>query len=260
MRIISFNCEGIINAAERGFFSWAQEQDADVICLQDIRARESDVIDAPFNPEGYFSYFFESYSLQSGQGGVALYTRTPPKAIITGMSLPEADIHGLYLQADFDKISIGTLLVPEPDGTPESMNWKYKFMEDYLQYLAKQRRKRREFITCGTWQVAHNKIDVANWRVYQESPGFQPPERAWMDEIINGMDYVDTYREVDREGGKYTFWATDDHRKANEGRRYDYQIATPSMKHRVLNSGIYTGEEFSRHAPVIVDYDWELSF
>ncbi|MTI13709.1 exodeoxyribonuclease III [Sansalvadorimonas verongulae] len=260
MRVISFNCEGITNAAERGFFSWAREQDADVICLQDIRARESDIIGAPFNPEGYFSYFFESYTLQSGQGGVALYTRIPPKAIITGLSLPEADIHGLYLQADFDKISIGTLLVPEADSTPEAMNWKYKFMEDYLQYLTKQRRKRREFITCGTWQVAHSKIDIANWREYQDSPGFQPAERAWMSEILNGMDYVDTYREVDRESGKYTFWASDDHYKANEGRRYDYQIATPSMKHRVLNSGIYTGEPFSRHAPVIVDYDWELSF
>ena len=260
MRIISFNCEGITSAAEKGFFNWAQDQDADVICLQDIRARESDLIDAPFNPDGYFNYFFEDYERHAGQGGVAIYTRIPPKAIISGLSIPEADMHGLYLQADFDKISIGTLLVPETDNSPESLNWRYKFMEEYLQYLNKQRRKRREFITCGTWQVAHKKIDLANWRDYQELPGFHPEERAWMDEIITGMDYVDAYREVDREGGKYTFWPTDDHRERNEGWRYDYQIATPSMKHRVLHSGIFAGGEFSRHAPVIVDYDWELSF
>ena len=259
MRIISFNCEGITNAAEQGFFSWALDQDADVICLQDIRAREHEVADAAFAPSDYFSYFFEDYS-EAGKGGVAIYTRTPPKAIITGLGIPEADTHGLYIQADFDKISIGSLLVPQADNTPESLNWKYRFMEEYLQFLSKQRRKRREFITCGSWHVAHKKIDLSNWRDNDEVSGFQPAERAWMDEIINGLEYVDTYREVDREGGKYSFWESDEHRERNEGWRFDYQIATPSMKHRVLSSGMFSGETFSRHAPVIVDYDWELSF
>ncbi|MCL6269725.1 exodeoxyribonuclease III [Sansalvadorimonas sp. 2012CJ34-2] len=261
MRIISFNCEGITSAAEKGFFSWAQEQDADVICLQDIRASESQLIDAPFNPEGYFSYFFDGYDTSASQGGIALYTRVPPKAIITGLNIPEADACGLYLQADFDKISIGSLMVPEPEDSSDiSQNTKYRFMDEYLQYLNKQRRKRREFITCGSWNVAHKKIDLASWRDYQESPGFMPAERAWMDEIVNGLEYVDTYREVDREGGKYTFWSNEGDREINQGRRYDYQIATPSMRHRVLSSGIYTHDIFSRHAPVIVDYEWELSF
>ncbi len=137
-------------------------------------------------------------------------------------------------------------------------------MDEYLLYLNKQRRKRREFITCGSWQVAHKKIDLANWRdsqdTAQDTAGFQSTERNWMDEIITGMDYVDTYREVDREGGKYTFWPTPGHHEKNDGLRYDYQIATPSMKHRVLHSGIFSGAQFSRHAPVIADYDWELSF
>ncbi len=259
MRIISFNCEGIINAANNGFFAWAQDQDADVICLQDIRARECDLVDAPFNPEGYFSYFFEDYARHAGQGGVALYTRTPPKAIISGMGMYETDIHGLYLQADFDKISIGTLLVPETDHSLASLNWRVKFMEDYLGYLSKQRRKRRDFVTCGSWQVAHKKIDLADWRKAQDRPGFHPAERCWMDEIIDGLKYVDTYREVDREGKKYSFWPTAERRAEDDGYRFDYQISTPEMRHRILHSGIYSGSEFSRHAPVIVDYDWELS-
>ena len=261
MRIISFNCEGITSAAEQGFFSWAEAQDADVICLQDIRASESQLIDAPFNPEGYFSYFFDGYeSDQSSQSGVALYTRVPPKAIITGLGIPEVDAAGLYIQADFDKISIGSLMVPEANDSTDSFGHKLRFMNEYLQYLNKQRRKRREFITCGSWNVAHKKVDLASWRDFQDSPGFLPAERAWMDEIINGLEYVDTYREVDREGGKFTFWPGEKDREINLGWRYDYQIATPSMRHRVLNSGIYTHEIFSRHAPVIVDYEWELSF
>ena len=133
-------------------------------------------------------------------------------------------------------------------------------MEEYLGYLNKQRRKRRDFITCGSWQVAHKKIDLENWRTNQRHSGFLPAEQNWMDEIIDGMGYVDAYREVDSEGGTYSFWTSEEAFAENDGFRFDYQIATSNMKHRVLHSGMYSGRLFSRHAPVIVDYDWELSF
>ena len=72
MRIISFNCEGIVSAAEKGFFTWAQDRDADVICLQDIRAQESELTAPSFNPDGYFRYFNEEHIRHAGQGGVAI--------------------------------------------------------------------------------------------------------------------------------------------------------------------------------------------
>ena len=256
MRVISFNCEGIKNAREKGLFDWLTEQDADLILLQDTREDEY-VIEDQYFLEGYFCYAFSGYQ-RDDRGGVAIYTRQAPKAIISGLGFPEADETGRYLQADFDKISIATLYVPEGHDE-ESQNFKYRFLDGYSHYLSKQRRKRREFVMSGTWNIAHRKIDVANWRDSEEVSGFNQAERGWMEALLGDMGFLDAYREVDREAGKYSFWKDDAARETNDGMRLDYQVITPGMRSRVLNGGIYKAKTFSSHAPVIMDYDWDLS-
>ncbi|UYM18256.1 exodeoxyribonuclease III [Endozoicomonas euniceicola] len=257
MRVISFNCEGINNAREKGLFDWLNEQDADVICLQDIREDDYTMEQDRFQLDGYFCYAYGGYQ-RPDRGGVAIYTRQAPKAIISGLGFPEADETGRYLQADFDKISIASLYVPEGHDD-ESQNFKYRFLDNYSHHLNKQRRKRREFIMAGTWNIAHRKIDVANWREQEEVSGFQPAERGWMEGLLGDMGFHDAYREMDRESGKYSYWEDDSLRSDNMGIRLDYQIITAGMRSRVLNGGIYKNQTFSKHGPVIIDYDWELS-
>ena len=65
MRVISFCADGIREAAKKGFYDWATEQDADIICVQDLRAAESALGAARFNPDGYFSYFFDAIDADS---------------------------------------------------------------------------------------------------------------------------------------------------------------------------------------------------
>ena len=166
MRVINFNCEGIKSAREKGLFDWLVEQDADIICLQDTREDEQ-VIEDQYALDGYFVYAFSGYN-RPERGGVAIYTRHAPKAIISGLGFPESDETGRYLQADFDKISIVSLFVPE-GADDDGLNFKYRFLDGYSHHLSKQRRKRREFIMSGTWNIAHRKIDVHNWRDAQES-------------------------------------------------------------------------------------------
>ncbi|HBO7339491.1 TPA: exodeoxyribonuclease III, partial [Pseudomonas aeruginosa] len=110
MRIISVNVNGIQAAAERGLLSWLQAQNADVICLQDTRASAFDLDDPSFQLDGYFLYACDAELPE--QGGVALYSRLQPKAVISGLGFETADRYGRYLQADFDKVSIATLLLP----------------------------------------------------------------------------------------------------------------------------------------------------
>lgn len=178
MRIISVNVNGIQAAAERGLLSWLQAQNADVICLQDTRASAFDLDDPSFQLDGYFLYACDAELPE--QGGVALYSRLQPKAVISGLGFETADRYGRYLQADFDKVSIATLLLPSGQSGDESLNQKFKFMDDFTHYLSKQRRKRREYIYCGSLYVAHQKMDVKNWRECQQMPGFLAPERAWL--------------------------------------------------------------------------------
>ena len=255
MRVISLNCEGIQRARDKGLFDWLQEQDADLICLQDTREDEQ-VIEDQYALDGYFCYAFSGY-MRTDRGGVAIYSRYAPKAIISGLGFPEADETGRYLQADFDKVSLVSLYVPEGHDD-EALNFKYRFLDGYSHHLSKQRRKRREFVMCGTWNIAHRKIDVANWREAQEMSGFNQAERGWMEGLLGDMGFFDAYREVDSEAGKYSWWQDELLRHDNLGMRLDYQIITSGLRHRVLNGGIYKGQIFSSHAPVIIDYDWEL--
>ena len=164
------------------------------------------------------------------------------------------------MQADFDKVSIASLLLPSGRDGDADLNQKFKFMDDFAGYLNKQRRKRREFIYCGSLYVAHLKLDVKNWRDCQNEPGFMAPERAWMDEIFGTMGYVDATREVTRESELYSWWPNSEQAEnLNLGLRFDYQFLTPGLRRFVKQAKIPRNVRFSQHAPVIIDYDWTLS-
>lgn len=258
MRIISINVEGIQTAVERGLLGWLQAQNADVICLQDIRASSFDLEEPAFQLDGYFLYTSDAET--PSEGGVAIYSRLQPKAIISGLGFETADRYGRYLQADFDKVSIATLLMPSGEGGDEQLNQKYKFMDDLSNYLNKQRRKRREYIYCGSLYIAHQKIDVKNWRECQQTPGFLVPERGWMDEMFITMGYVDAFREVNREGDQYSWWPLSEQAELlNLGWRFDYQILTPGLRRSASKGKLSRQPRFSQHAPLIMDYDWLLS-
>ena len=258
MRIISVNVNGIHTAIQRGLLSWLQAQNADVICVQDTRASVVELDDPAYQLDGYFLYACDGEL--PDHGGVAIYSRLQPKAVISGLGFEQADRYGRYLQADFDKVSIATLLLPSGQHGDEDLNQKFKFMDEFTRYLDKQRRKRREYIYCGSLYVAHQKLDLKNWRDCQQLPGFLAPERAWLDEIFGGFGYVDALREVNREGELYSWWPeTEQAEMLNLGYRFDYQILTSGLRRFVRNARLPRQPRFSQHAPLIVDYDWTLS-
>ena len=258
MRIISVNVNGIQAAVERGLFAWLQAQNADVICLQDTRASVFEMDDPALQLDGYFLYCCDAEV--PSQGGVALYSRQQPKAVITGLGFESADRYGRYLQADFDKVSIASLLLPSGMKGDEDLNQKFKFIDDFTHYLNKQRRKRREYIYCGSLYVAQQKLDVKHWRDCQQAPGFLAPERAWLDEVFGNLGYVDALREVSREGEQFSWWPDSEQAELlNLGYRFDYQILTPGMRRSVRSARLVRQPRFSQHAPLLVDYDWTLS-
>lgn len=254
MRIISLCVDGIHQAAQRGLYDWLNSQDADIICLQDLRALEPELDHAVFHPEGYNAYFFDSGVKH--YNGVAIYTRKQPKALIYGLGFSSGvDMEGRYLQADFENISIGTLLAPSADSEMESQEVKIKFFDDFQAHLSKVARKRRNFIFCGNWAMAHKKADVQNWAKNENNSGFLPDERRWMDQLFTQLDYVDTFRRVEKDPDEFSWYPNDD---GDNGWRVDYQVASSDLAHQIEYGKIYKTKRFSSHLPVIMDYDIEL--
>ncbi len=253
MRIISVNVNGIRAAARKGFFEWLSAQDADVICIQELKAKQHQITDTIFSPEGYHSFFHEAE--KPGYSGVAVYSRHEPDAVTYGFGWPEFDAEGRYLQVDFGDLSIASLYMPSGSSKEERQAVKYDLMDRFRPVLAGMVGSGRSYVICGDWNIAHKKIDIKNWRGNQKNSGFLPEERAWMDDLFDNIGMVDAFRVVNQDADEYTWWSNRGQAWAkNVGWRIDYQVVTPDLRDAVKAASIYRDERFSDHAPLIIDY------
>lgn len=257
MRIISINVNGIKQAANNGIFQWLAEQNAEVICLQDTRATSDETLSLAGALGDYFAYATEGVAQQ--QSGVALFSRAAPKAIITNTGIAASDAEGRFIQADFDKISVSSLLFPSGMGDAAAMAKKARFMQDMLGILQKQAYKRRNYIYCSSVFIAHKKIDVKYWRAAQHEIGFLPAERAWLDEVIHELGYADALRCCNRNSDQFSLFGSSQDEELRLGWRFDYQLVTPGFRNTVRAGKILRNTSFGGHCPVQVDYHWQLS-
>jgi exodeoxyribonuclease-3 len=254
MRIISLNANGIRAAARKGFFDWLPTTGADVVCIQETKAQEHQLGDPVFRPEGYHCYYFDAE--KKGYSGVAVYARREPDSVIRGLGFDEFDREGRYIEARFGKLSVASLYLPSGSSSEERQAAKFRFLDQFMPRLKNLRRRRREYVLCGDWNIAHRQIDLKNWRSNQKNSGFLPEERAWMDELFGPRRYVDAFRVVNQEPDQYTWWSNRGRAwDKNVGWRIDYQVLTPGLGDRVRGASIYKDERFSDHAPLTIDYD-----
>ncbi len=257
MRIISANLNGVRSAARKGFFDWMCAQDAAVVCLQETKAQRHQLEDAVFHPPGWFNYYHDAK--KPGYSGVALYSRVEPDDVLTGIGWPDVDAEGRWIEARFGKLSVVSLYMQSGSSSEARQKIKFEFMERFLPHLRTLRRKRREYVICGDWNIAHKEIDLKNWRGNQKNSGFLPEERAWMDALFGDVGFIDAFRVVNDLPDQYTWWSNRGQAWAkNVGWRIDYQVVTPGLKDRVKSASIYKDQRFSDHAPLLIDYDWPL--
>jgi exodeoxyribonuclease-3 len=256
MKIISANVNGIRSAERKGFFEWLKKVDADVVCIQETKAQEDQLDDDIFYPEPYHCYYH--CAEKKGYSGVAIYSKQKPDKVIKGLGegWQDMDAEGRYIQADFGSLSIISLYLPSGSSGDDRQQVKFSFMERFTDVLKGFRRKRRDFIICGDWNIVHKEIDIKNWRSNQKNSGCLPEERAWLDKVFGPMGFVDGFRVVNNEPDQYTWWSNRGQSWANNvGWRIDYHVITPALKDKVKSTSIYKDERFSDHAPLILDYD-----
>lgn len=253
MRIITLNVNGIRAAARKGFFEWLATQAADVVCLQEIKARE-DQLDGGFYPEGWHVTYHSAR--KKGYSGVGLYSRVSPDEVIEGLGWEDFDAEGRFVEARYGKLSVVSLYMPSGSSGDERQQVKYVVMDRFIELLREWRQSGREYVICGDWNIAHRNIDLRNWRSNQKNSGFLPEERAWLDRVIEKLGWVDAYRSLYPEREQYTWWSNRGRAwDNNTGWRIDYQMVTPGLEPLLREASVYTSERFSDHAPLIIDYD-----
>lgn len=229
-------------------------QDADVICVQEIKAQARDLSDAIRNPGAYRGYFH--YADRPGYSGVGIYCRRNPDRVIEGFGIPDIDAEGRYIEAQFGNFSVASVYVPSGSSSTERLAIKFGFMERFIAPLHRLAQSGRDIILCGDWNVAHREIDLRNWRSNRKNSGFLPEEREWFSGVLDKLGYVDVFRRLNQEPEQYTWWSNRGQAWAkNVGWRIDYQLATPGIAAKARGVAIYKSQRFSDHAPLIIDYD-----
>ena len=258
MRVITLNVNGIRSAERKGFARWLARIDPwDVVCVQELKAHHDDVPPALRAPRRCTASFHPAE--KKGYSGVGIYARAPAR-FVTGFGSREFDGEGRYLRADFADVSVISLYLPSGSSGPHRQASKFRFLDAFLPHLAKLRRSGREIVLCGDWNIAHQPIDLRNWRSNQKNSGFLPEERAWLTRVFDELGFVDVFRRVDPRPDQYTWWSNRGQSwSKNVGWRIDYQIATPGIASRARAVSIYKNRRYSDHAPLVIDYDVELA-
>jgi len=257
VRIITLNVNGIRSAVNKGLLDWLPRQRADVVCVQELKALDGDLIEAMRSPSGLRGYFH--FSQRKGYSGVGLYCAREPDAVIEGLGIPDIDAEGRFIEARFGGLSVVSFYVPSGSSSEERLAVKFRFLERVIEPLHRLACSGREVIICGDWNIAHQEIDLKNWRSNQKNPGFLPEERAWLSGVFERLGYVDVFRAIDPRPEQYTWWSNRGQAWAkNVGWRIDYQIATPGIAAKARAASIYKAKRFSDHAPLIIDYDCSL--
>lgn len=252
-RIIMANVNGIRAAEKKGFFDWIKTQDADIVCLQEIKAQEGQ-LDERFYPKEYHCYYQSAE--KKGYSGTAIFSKQVPFQVIRESPWYDINFEGRFIQADFKDFSIISIYIHSGSSKQERQDLKMEFLtQRFMPYLKELKASCCKVIICGDMNIVHQERDIKNWKANQKKSGCLPEERAWLDELFFEVGFIDSFREVNQESHQYTWWSNRGQAWVNNvGWRIDYQILTPNLKNTVKYASIYKDKRFSDHSPLIVDY------
>jgi len=255
MNLYSWNVNGIRAVQKKGFLTWLAESQPDILAIQETKAHPDQLEDALRKPDGYYSYWASAD--RKGYSGVALYSKKQPLSVQIGLGIPEYDREGRTIVADYGDFVLIAAYFPNGGRDHSRVPFKMAYKRDFLEYSESLRRDGKAVIFCGDINTAHRPIDLARPRQNQNTTGFLPLERAWIDEVLNA-GYIDSFRQLypDQEGA-YSWWTyIGGARNRNVGWRLDYFFLTPKLWPRVVDARIHHDVLGSDHCPVSLEINF----
>ena len=89
LRIITLNLNGIRSAYAKGFFARLVRRKADIVCLQEVKAQETDLSSEMTHPKGFHAHC--NCAAKKGDSGVALFSSLKPDRVTRGTASKESD-------------------------------------------------------------------------------------------------------------------------------------------------------------------------
>ncbi len=252
MKIISYNVNGIRAAIQKGFTTWLEEQAADIICIQELKAEREQVDTQAIEDLGYHIYWHSAQ--KKGYSGVAIFSKIKPNHVEIGCGIEKYDFEGRVIRLDFDHVSVMSVYMPSGSSGDERQAFKMEWLADFHTYAHQLRTQIPNLIISGDYNICHRAIDIHNPKGNANSSGFLPEEREWMENFMqNG--FIDTFRLIRAdEPHQYSWWSyRAGARGKNLGWRIDYHLASQPLQDRIQNAYILPDAMHSDHCPIVVE-------
>ncbi len=252
MKIITYNVNGIRAALSKNWLDWLKATQADVVCLQEIKASPDQLVDLHLLEElGYQHYWYPAE--KKGYSGTAIFTKITPTHVEYGCGLPNYDREGRVIRADFEHCSVLSTYFPSGSSGDDRQAFKYQFLSDFQLYINDLKNTLPNLVICGDYNICHKPIDIHNPKSNANSSGFLPEEREWMENFIQS-GFVDSLRHFNEEPHHYTWWSyRAGARSKNLGWRIDYTLVSESLKLNLKRAAILPDAKHSDHCPVLVE-------
>lgn len=248
LRLISWNVNGLRAVAGKGFHEAVAQLDPDILALQEIKAHPEQLPPEVRELTGYQAWWLPAR--RKGYSGVAVYSRLKPLAVTYGMEREEFDQEGRVLTLEFADFFLVNAYLPNAQPELARLEYKLAFCRRFNEFTAELARQ-KTVVVCGDLNVAHREIDLARPKDNQGSPGFSPPERAWMDSFL-AAGFIDSFRLLHPdEGDHYSWWSyRGGARQRNVGWRIDYFCIDRASRRRIAGAAIHPQITGSDHCPV----------
>ena len=246
LRLLSWNVNGIRSVCEKGFLQWLEREDADIVCLQETKARPEQLshIEWP----GEYERFWNSAE-KPGYSGTGIFTKRAPLSVSYGIKHEAHDREGRVITAEYETFYLVNVYVPNSKRDLSRLDYRQGWDRDFLAYL-KDLEQSKPVVWCGDLNVAHTEIDLARPKGNEKNHGFTPEERAGFDGFVNA-GFIDTFREFEKSGGHYTWWSTMGGARArNIGWRVDYFLISPALRPALKEAFIQPDVRGSDHCPL----------
>jgi len=256
VRIFSWNVNGLRACEKKGFSTWLDGAGADVVALQEVRARRKQLPAHLATPADWHAHYVESE--RPGYSGVGLLCRTAPDRIETSLGEKRFDVEGRLQLAWFGRLVIANVYFPNGSGKDRDHSripYKLDFYRALYERLDRLRRGGRRVLVLGDFNTAHRPIDLARPKPNEKTSGFTPIEREELDRWIRS-GWTDTFRRFEPGEGHYTWWSQRlGVRERNIGWRIDYVLASQAAARHVNSAAIHPDVMGSDHCPIDVVMD-----
>lgn len=245
MKIITWNVNGIRSCIKKGMINSLLEIDADIICLQEVRAKPDQInIDLP----GYELYW--NPAEKAGYSGTAIITRRHPLRVWNDLPEDLLNDEGRLITAEFENFFLVNCYSPTSGADFSRLHLRChwdKALQEYVVSLD----KKKPVILCGDLNVAHTDLDIfAPTPPGLFFPGITPQERNSFSTLLHS-GFTDAFRYLHPFSlGNYSWWSPRNYaRQRDLGWRLDYIVISDRLTAYIESSELLASIIGSDHCP-----------